>query len=103
MARQKHSCLVMATIWAAGIYSSYHLKDAQDHIDSMHYLSEIFGVDLVSGETISHDDTPVFDDRDVTIARLEAQISVYKSMMPSVDYVTYGKREAIHSISDRLE
>ena len=64
-----------------------------DQFRDMKFLADVFGVDLVEGKTIPKSDTPVFDDRDLTIARLESQIEVYKSMMPSTNKVTYEKEK----------
>jgi hypothetical protein len=75
------------------INNSYDLKDSADQFRDMKFLADVFGVDLVEGKTIPKSDTPVFDDRDLTIARLESQIEVYKSMMPSTNKVTYEKEK----------
>jgi hypothetical protein len=76
-----------------GLYinNSHDLKDSADQFRDVKYLAEVFGVDLIEGKTVARDDTPVFDDRDLTIAKLEAQVQVYKTMMPSMDNVTYKK------------
>lgn len=84
------------------IHSSFNLGNALDVYKDCEHIARVFGVDLVTKEVeVAPEDTyklnkivePEFDQRDVTIAKLEAQISVYKSMLPSTNKVTYERNE----------
>lgn len=67
------------------LHNSQSLKLALDVYEDSRHIAEVFGVDLVKKELRA----PVFDQRDVTIARLEGKLAVFQSLAPSTHKVTF--------------
>lgn len=55
-------------------------------------IADMFGIDINDGSEFElKEDSVVVDERDMTIAKLEAQLEVYKRFAPTPDTVTYTK------------
>lgn len=72
--------------------SSPHLHEIRKFTAAAELIADTFGVDLDSGDELAlKEDTKVVDERDMTIAKLEAELSVYKRFAPTPDTVTFTK------------
>ena len=74
------------------IHNPYGIDQAENIHMSIKHIAKVFGVDLVTGEVKKRDDTPVFDERDIEIAKLKGQLAVYRDLAPVNDKVTYESR-----------
>lgn len=69
-----------------------HMKDVKKFEQASHLIAGLFGIDLDNGTDIDlKEDSVIVDERDMTIAKLEAQLEVYKRFAPTPDTVTYTK------------
>lgn len=82
----------------AGLYmhKAVDLGDLNQFVIDARHVAKTFGVDLAEGKVIDIKENPVIDEKDVEIAELKAKVSVYQSLMPSTDTVTFKKDTSVN-------